>query len=389
MKKFQLSLISAFLTLVIVTACKSEPKEEIDIIESNQDEYIVSEVQNFTLDTITMSIDIPWGMAWLPNGDMIVTDRSGKLYRVNSENEVSRISGLPAIHSIVQGGLLDVEIHPNYEENGWIYFAYSSPSEENENASNTAIMRAKLEGNALISEEKIFQGLPYTERGHHYGSRIEFDNEGYLYFSIGDRGERDMFPQKLINHNGKIMRIHDDGSIPVDNPFVNDENALNEIYSYGHRNPQGVTLHPETGKIWIHEHGPRGGDEINIIDAGKNYGWPEITFGINYDGSIITEDTAREGMEQPLWYWTPSIAPCGMDFIEGDIYENWKGDLFVGSLVFRYLERCVIENNKVTHREKLLQNIGRVRNVKQAPDGYIYVATETPGAIYRIVPKSD
>lgn len=234
--------------------------------------------------------------------------------------------------------------------------------------------------------EKIFQALPYSDKDYHYGSRIEFDRDGYLYFSVGDRGARDENPQNLYNHGGKIHRINDDGSIPSDNPFIDSSGAMPSIYSYGHRNPQGIALHHETGEIWSHEHGPMGGDEINIIKKGRNYGWPVITYGINYDGTIITEDTAMDGMEQPILYWTPSIAPCGMAFVEGNVYPEWKGNLLVGSLSYTYLARCELEGNKVIHQEKLLDGIARIRNVKMGPDGYIYVATESPGKILKIIP---
>jgi len=218
---------------------------------------------------------------------------------------------------------------------------------------------------------------------------MEFDREGYLYFSVGDRGNRDRNPQTLDNHCGKIHRVNDDGSIPEDNPFAGTEGAMASIYSYGHRNPQGVIMHPETGEIWTHEHGPRGGDEINVINPGKNYGWPVISYGINYDGTIFTSSTEEEGMEQPLHYWVPSIAPCGMDFITGDRYPQWEGNLLVGSLKYQYLNMCVIKDGKVVSEEMLLKNIGRLRNVKMGPDGYIYVGVEEPGTIYRLVPVSD
>lgn len=326
---------------------------------------------NYKLKTVVSELDIPWGMAWLPNGDMIITERSGTLHIFSAGALSEPIEGLPDILSAGQGGLLDIELHPDYENNGWIYFAYSSRSDINENECNTAIMRARLENNKLIDQEKIFQALPYSEKNYHFGSRLEFDRDGYLYFSVGDRGAREVNPQSLENHSGKIHRIFDDGSIPPDNPFVNTKGAVPTIFSYGHRNPQGIAKHPVTGKIWTHEHGPMGGDEINIIEKGINYGWPEITFGINYDGTIITNDTAQDGMAQPLLYWTPSIAPCGMDFVVGNIYKEWEGNLLVGSLKFMYLERLEIKDDQVIHQEKLIEGIGRVRNVKIGPDGYI------------------
>lgn len=247
-------------------------------------------------------------------------------------------------------------------------------------------MRAKIQGNALVEKQLLYKAKPNTTRGQHFGCRLEFDTEGFLYFSIGDRGNRDVNPQSIQRDGGKIYRIHDDGRIPDDNPFINESGAKTAIYSYGHRNPQGLALHPETGQLWEHEHGPRGGDEINIIEEGKNYGWPIITYGINYSGTKITNETSRPGMEQPFYQWTPSIAPSGMAFVSSDKYPNWKGNLLVGSLAFQYLERLVIQGNKVTYREKLLDGMGRIRNVRQGPDGYIYVGIEGKG-IYRLNPK--
>jgi glucose/arabinose dehydrogenase len=285
-----------------------------------------------------------------------------------------------------QGGLLDIELHPDYKQNGWIYFSYSSPNEEDKSIANTAIMRARLNGDQLIDQERIFKAIPETGTRHHYGCKLEFDKEGYLYFSVGDRGNRDRNPQSLDNDCGKIHRIKDDGSIPGDNPFVGDSKARPSIYSYGHRNPQGVCMHPVTGRIWTDEHGPKGGDELNLIEKGKNYGWPVISFGINYNGTTFTNDTAKAGMEQPVTYWIPSIAPCGMTFVKGDRYPNWKNNILTGSLSFHYLHRVQLDGEKVVHQEKLLEGIGRVRNVEMSPDGYIYLAIEKPGKILKLIP---
>ncbi len=246
-------------------------------------------------------------------------------------------------------------------------------------------MRCRLKDDKLVDKEILFKALPAEKRGVHFGSRLEFDKEGYLYFTVGDRGRQEN-AQILSNHSGCVHRVHDDGRIPDDNPFVNSTDTMSTIFNYGHRNIQGLGINPKTDELWSHEHGPKGGDEVNIEKKGVNYGWPEITFGINYDGTIITEDTAKAGMEQPIIYWVPSIAPCGMDFVEGDLYKNWTGNLLVGSLRFQYLERCEIDNNKIIHQEKLLEGIGRVRNVKLGPNGYIYVSIEQPGKILKIVP---
>lgn len=334
-----------------------------------------------TMDTLVTGLGIPWGIAQLPNNDLLITVKQGRLYRYSNGN-TQEIQGLPDIYVKGQGGLLDVQLDPDYEDNGWLYLAYAAPGP---GGGNTAIMRAKLSGNSLIDQEKIFQGQPYLNTPYHYGSRIAFDADGHLYFSIGDRGTMDN-AQDLTNHCGKIHRINKDGSIPSDNPFVDSAGAMASIFSYGHHNPQGVTTHPTTGAIWTHEHGPKGGDEINIVEAGLNYGWPEITHGIDYDGSIITTDTDKPGMEQPLHYWVPSIAPCGMDFVTSDKYPGWQGDLLMGSLKFGYLHRCDIENGQVVGEEKLLEGVGRVRDVLQGRDGYLYISVDN-GWVIKLLPE--
>ncbi|MFI0430902.1 PQQ-dependent sugar dehydrogenase [Mariniflexile sp. HMF6888] len=340
---------------------------------------------NYTTELVVSDINIPWGMAFLPDGSMLITEKAGELIHFKNGTK-TLIEGVPEIYVRGQGGFMGIKLHPNYETNGWIYFSYASAEGEGDGG-NTAIMRAKLKDNSLVEKEVLYKASPNSKKGQHFGSRIEFDNDGYLYFSIGERGERDINPQDITRDCGKIYRLHDDGRIPTDNPFVNSENTKPAIYSYGHRNPQGLIKHPETGDIWEHEHGPQGGDEINIIKKGKNYGWPVISYGINYDGTPFTDITEKEGMEQPLFYWVPSIAPSGMAFVTSNKYPDWEGSILVGSLKFGYLERLVLKKEKVVKREKLLDKIGRVRDVIQAPDGYIYVAVEGKG-IVKIVPKS-
>nr|WP_299069519.1 PQQ-dependent sugar dehydrogenase [uncultured Allomuricauda sp.] len=339
---------------------------------------------DFTAKLIVDGIQNPWGMAFLPNGGILITEKAGEVL-LYKNGRTTKILNVPEVYVRGQGGLLDIELHPNYSENGWVYLSYSSSSGSGKGG-NTTIMRAKLDNNSLVEKQVLYKATPNTTKGQHFGSRLEFDNQGYLYFSVGDRGNRDVNPQNIAKDGGKIYRIHDDGTIPKDNPFVNDTKAKTAIYSYGHRNPQGLAMHPETGQLWEHEHGPRGGDEINTIEKGRNYGWPVITYGINYSGTKITSETSKSGMEQPVHQWTPSIAPSGMTFVTSDKYPNWKGNLLVGSLAFQYLERLVLENNKVVYREKLLNGMGRVRNVRQAPDGYIYVGIEGKG-IFRLEPK--
>ncbi len=372
------------LTNYILTLDKMVPL--VKEAHTNVDGVEISEEQNFRVDTIVEGLDVPWGIEFLPNGDLLISERNGGLFKYTTNHQLQEVSAAPEVKAEGQGGLLDLELHPDYEHTGWIYMSYSAIDENNPELSTTAIMRAKLDGNRLVDKQLLFKADPASNKRHHYGSKLEFDKDGYLYFSVGDRGNRDRNPQFLDNDCGKIHRINDDGSIPADNPFVNTEGAKPTIYSYGHRNPQGVCMHPETGRIWTDEHGPKGGDEINIIVAGKNYGWPVISFGINYNGTIFTNDTAKVGMEQPILYWVPSIAPCGMTFVKGDRYSKWKNNILTGSLRFEFLKRVVFEGDKVVHQENLLKNIGRVRNVEMSPDGYIYVAIEKPGKILKLVP---
>jgi len=262
----------------------------------------------------------------------------------------------------------------------------SANTEGDEEGGNTSLYSATLTGSELSNVTLLYKATPNSKKGQHWGSRIVFDQEGHVFFGIGDRGNREVNPQDLSKDGGKIYRLNLDGSIPEDNPFVNEPGAKKAIFSYGHRNPQGMTIHPQTGDLWENEHGPQGGDEINIIKSGVNYGWPEITYGINYSGTPITDKTSDPNMAQPFYYWVPSIAPSGMAFSTSAIYKDWEGDLFVGSLRFEYLERLVIEKNQVVKREKVLDKIGRVRNVVEGPDGYLYLGVEGKG-ILKIVPN--
>jgi glucose/arabinose dehydrogenase len=329
-------------------------------------------------------------MTWLPDGTMLVTNREGEIYQVSDgQRSEASLEDVPEVWANGQGGLLDIAAHPEYGENGWIYITYSSMEGPGEGA-NTSLLRAQLseDRSSLVNKEVLYKAEPNTEKGQHFGSRIAFDREGYLYFSIGERGNRDENPQDITRDGGKVYRINPDGSIPEDNPFVNESNAKAAIFSYGHRNPQGMDIHPETGEIWTHEHGPRGVDEINIIEKGANYGWPILSYGINYSGTEFAEDTARAGMTQPEWYWDPSIAPSGMAFVTGDQYPEWEGDLLTGSLKFGYIVLSKIEDNTVASEEIIFEDIGRVRSIEMGPDGYIYVGTEGNG-IVRVVPKNE
>jgi glucose/arabinose dehydrogenase len=352
----------------------------------NAENQISSSVNTpFSAVLLIDEIQVPWGMTFLPDGGILITEKSGELIHfVNGKK--TTILNVPKVYNRGQGGLLDIELHPDYINNGWVYISYAS-SEGEEKGGHTALMRAKIENNALINKEVLYKAGPNTTKGQHFGSRIAFDDNGYLFLSIGERGSRDENPQDLSRDGGKIYRFHDDGSIPESNPFFGNSNAINAIFSYGHRNPQGLVKHPKTGEIWDHEHGPRGGDEINIIKPGANYGWPVITYGINYSGTEITDKKEMEGMEQPIHYWTPSIAPSGMTFITTDAYgSDWNGSLLVGSLAFQYLERLEMDGPKVIKREKLIDGLGRVRDVKEDPNGIIHVAVEGKG-IYKLIPN--
>jgi glucose/arabinose dehydrogenase len=334
---------------------------------------------------VVSDLSNPWGFTFLPDKSMLITEKSGKLIHFKNGKK-TMIGGLPKVYVRGQGGLMDIELHPNYKNNGWIYFSYAS-QDKGQKGGNTTIMRAKIKNNQLVHKELLYKALPNTTKGQHFGSRIAFDKKGYLYFSVGDRGNRDVNPQDVTRDCGKIYRLHDDGKIPKDNPFVNVKNAKKAIYSYGHRNPQGMEINPFTGEIWTHEHGPRGGDEVNIIIKGKNYGWPKISFGINYSGTKFTDKTALPGMEQPLHYWDPSIAPSGMAFVSSNKYPTWKGHLFVGSLKFRYLVNCTLKNGKIIKEEKLLEGLGRIRSIEQGLDGFMYVGVENLGIIRLTPPK--
>jgi glucose/arabinose dehydrogenase len=339
------------------------------------------------LDTVVTGLKMPWAVAFLPDGNMLVTERLSGQLRIVKDGvlESQPVKGVPKVVGKGQGGLLDVVLHPDYKKNGWIYISYSAPAEDGGAGANTALLRGKLKDGELVEQQLLFKAKPNPTGGNHFAGRIAFDKKGYVFLTVGERGQKEK-AQDLGTHQGKVIRLHDDGRVPKDNPFVGKSGALPEIYSYGHRNMQGLAIHPSTGAIWEHEHGPQGGDEVNIVEKGKNYGWPLITFGIDYDNSVISEDTARAGMEQPVIYWKPSIAPCGMTFVTSDKFKDWKGDLLVGSLKFHYLKHCVVKGNKIVRQETIFEKIGRVRDVRQGPDGNIYVVLENTGKIVRISP---
>lgn len=361
--------------LLCSSACAQEPKVNDVAIASNTD---------YTYEVIVPELTNPWGMAFLPDGSLLITEKSGELIHA-SKGQKTRIMGVPEVVTRNQGGLLDVRLHPDFKTNKIIYITYSSPEGE-EDGAHTALMMATLDGQALTNQKVLYKGSPNTRKGHHFGSRIVFDDSGHLYFSIGDRGARDENPQDITRDGGKIYRLNLDGSIPEDNPFIGQDGAREAIFSYGHRNPQGMAIHPKTGEVWLHEHGPKGGDEINISRSGLNYGWPVISYGINYSGTSFTDLTEKEGMEQPVYYWVPSIAPSGMAFVNGSSDTHLEGNILAGSLKFQYLEHLVLKNDKVVKREKILEDVGRVRNVVMGPDGQVYLGVEGKG-ILKLVKK--
>lgn len=373
-------LIQLAFSIVFITACSDKNNTEEREFSGT---VIQSEKQKFGIDTITMELKNPWGMAFLPDGRILVTDRAGDINIVKDGKLLEeKIQGVPAVYAHGQGGLMEIKLHPDYETNGWIYLAYAKPGE---GGGGTTIARAKLEGNTLTGLEELFSAQPFTDAGVHFGCRIVFDGKGYMYFSSGERGTKEN-AQNLGNHLGKILRLHDDGQVPSDNPFTGTIGAKSEIWSYGNRNPQGLVYDKENETLWGMEHGPKGGDELNKIEKGKNYGWPVITYGINYDGNPISDLQEKEGLEQPEHYWVPSIAPCGMAQVKGDKFPNWKNNLLIGALAHTHVARVEIDNGKYVKEEKLLDKIGRVRAVEESPEGYIYVATENPGMLVKLVP---
>ena len=335
---------------------------------------------------IAKGLEHPWSLAFLPDGRMLVTERPGRLRYVTREGALSEpVSGLPRVHAEGQGGLLDVVLDPQFATNSTIYLSYAEPADDGTNG--TAVARARLAGGALTDVKVIFRQQPKFKSNHHFGSRLVFAPDGNLFVTTGERNSQRDKAQDLGTHIGKVLRIAPDGAVPAGNPFAGRAGALPEIWSYGHRNLQGAALHPDTGELWTHEHGPRGGDEINIARAGRNYGWPVITYGREYSGPAIGEGTSKAGMEQPAHYWVPSIAPSGMAFHDGRGYPAWKGQLFVGALAATQLVRLEVSaDGKVNHEERIAID-KRVRDVREGPDGALYLVTdEDAGEILRVVP---
>lgn len=349
---------------------------------------IRSEQHVFRLVTLVTGLENPWSLAFLPDGRLLVSERAGRLRWVGPDFRLhpQPIKGLPAVVERGQGGLLDVALHPQYAQNGWIYWSYNAPGPD---GWGTALARGKLQGDRMTEVQVLFRMQPQTRSSQHFGGRIVFDTTGMLYLTLGDRGDKER-AQKWDDHAGSVIRLHDDGRVPTDNPFVKRAGALPEKWTLGNRNMQGAALHPQTGELWTHEHGPQGGDEVNVMRPGFNYGWPVITYGVNYGlGTRIGEGQAKPGMAQPVHIWVPSIAPSGMAFVDGSKFVQWQGNLLVGALRGQMLVRLVLDGEKVLHEERLLQGqAGRIRDVRMGPDGFIYLLRDGPeGAVMRLEPE--
>jgi len=351
---------------------------------------VVTKEHTYRIETVVTGLENPWSLAWLPDGNRLVTERPGRLRILDGKNKLSApVKGTPGVFAHGQGGLLDVAVHPDYVRNGWIYLSYSDPRElDGSDVSLTAIVRGKIRNGAWVEQEDVFRAPLkfYQTTRHHFGCRIVFDGD-HLFFSMGERGRSD-HAQDLTRPNGKIHRIYDDGRVPPDNPFVDRKDAWPTIWCYGNRNPQGLVRHPATGDLWETEHGPRGGDELNLIVRGANYGWPKASYGMNYDGSPLTPDTSLPGMMDPVIYWLPSIAASGLAVYEGDAFPKWRNNLLAGGLAKQEVHRLVLKDHRVVEREVIFSNHGRVRDVRVGPDGLVYVLIDaTDGKILRLRPE--
>ena len=372
-----LCLRIALLSVVLFTSALAQDRSAV----------IDSEKHSFRVVTLLKGLKNPWSVAFLPDGRMLVTERAGRLRLVGQDFRLDPkpISGLPDVVSQGQGGLFDVVLHPEYAQNGWIYWSYNAPGA---GGWGTALARGKLQGSRMNEVQVLFSMQPKTRSSQHFGGRIVFDKAGMLYLTLGDRGDKDR-AQQLDDHAGSVIRLHDDGRVPADNPFAKRAGALPEKWTLGNRNMQGAALHPKTSELWTHEHGPQGGDEVNVMRSGLNYGWPVITYGVNYGfGTRIGEGQTKPGMVQPLHLWVPSIAPSGMAFVSGSKFPQWTGDLLVGALRDQMLVRLELDGEKVVREERLLKGlVGRIRDVRMGPDGLVYLLTdEAEGALLRLEP---
>ena len=373
-------------------ACGSGDSDPAD---SSPDREVVtdtvdSEEATFRVVRTVDSLEHPWAVDWLPDGRTLITERSGTLYLVDG-NQRTALSNVPEVWAQNQGGLLDVAVAPNYEDTGWIYFTYSS-LQAADSTGGTVLSRAKLDGTSLTGVEEVYRQTPFLETDYHFGSRIGFLDDGTLVVTMGERGQRREETVDIPTPTtsvGTTVRLNMDGSVPEDNPFVGSDEGLDAVYSYGHRNQQGMAVHPETGAIWQTEHGPHGGDELNLVEAGNNYGWPAVSYGDTYSDQTPIGGTTAAGITDPVEYWDPSPAFSGTAFYTGDRFSDWQNDLFLGALAHQKILRVELnDNNEVTHQEELIRaKIGRIRDVAMGPDGYLYVLTDMPnGGLYRLEP---
>ncbi len=407
MRPFE-KLVSVPLVILLLTAPVEPAAAQAPVIDWSQADDVIyhsEAVGQYRVVTVVEDLQDPWSIAWLPDGDMLIAEKPGRL-SVFRDGELQEIQGVPQVHYSGQGGLLDVALHPDFASNRLVYLSYSLGNEDG-SESTTAVSRGRLEDGSLHDVEEVFVAEAWGPGGGHYGSRLVFDDEGYLFITVGDRtpsgqtasmDDMERHPaQDLSNHQGTTIRLHDDGGVPSDNPFMDEPGALPEIWSYGHRNAQGMVIHPETGDLWQTEHGPQGGDELNLILPGVNYGWPVIGYGVHYGGEPIHEGTHREGMEQPVWYWTPSIATSGLEAYMGDVFPEWQGSLLAGGLAGQRIERLPVQEEDEGYlagrleRPSILMGFGRVRDVREGPDGYVYVVIDdrthgTPTPIVRLEP---
>jgi len=384
-----LLLLTAFSIYLI--SCQTTGDTNASANTNHTKHVFKSQDADFVVDTIAANLQIPFGMDWLPDGKLIFTERSKKTGNISlldtATGKITVLCNTPAVDNAGQGGMLAVLVHPDYAKNGWNYFDYSFRKEDS--TTTLIVERAKIENNCIAQVQRIFEGYPYFKSSNHYGSRLLI-RDGYLFITMGERADAPDSAQVLRTDLGKVIRLKDDGTVPDDNPFVKTKGARPEIWSYGHRNLQGLSFQPGTGWLWESEHGPQGGDEVNIIKPGKNYGWPVITYGQKYGGGKWGAGiTMKEGMEQPAYFYRPSIAPGGMTFYDGDAFPKWKGSLFIGSLAYQHLNRLVIRQDTITNEERLLTTANwRVRAVKQGPDGFIYLGVDN-GMILRLRPVKD
>ena len=381
-----LALCPAFARPALAQSTPALPSQSKDLAREGSN-------RGFVVRTLVTGLSQPWSMAWLPTGEMLVTERDGQLRRISKDFALdpAPIKGLPTVFTGGQAGLFDVAVHPRYRQNGWVYLAFAeAPLSGRLAAAGTSLIRGRIAGGSLVDVERLFAMHPRSRGGRHFGGRIVLDGRGYVFLTLGDRGDEER-AQKANDHAGAVIRLHDDGRIPQDNPFVGQTEIPSEIFSRGHRNIQGAALHPATGELWAHEHGPQGGDELNIVRMGRNYGWPTITYGVNYvTGTRIGEGEVKAGLEQPIHIWVPSIAPSGLAFYEGEAFPQWQGSLFIGALRGQTLVRLRLQGSRVVGEERLLtQQVGRIRDVRVGTDGLVYLLTDdVDGRLLRLEPQA-